>query len=231
MIYNKRNIVYILFIIVFAFIISCKNKNDDNEKYSSVQTSIISELVGEKNFLSGYPPITTENKINVVIEIPAGTIEKWELVKTKGTINWERLGEGFREVQYLGYPGNYGFIPGTLLSKENGGDGDPLDVIILGPKEERGTIVECNIIGILEMLDNGDQDHKIIAANENSPFRMVKNISELNEKYPGVTSIITTWFANYKGLNQIEILGFGNEMDALLILNKAICEYDVKNCL
>ena len=44
-----------------------------------------------------------------------------------------------REVKYLGYPGNYGMIPRTLLPKELGGDGDPLDVIVLGPAVERGS--------------------------------------------------------------------------------------------
>ena len=230
MTYYKQYCIIILFI-VFVLSISCNNNNKENEKHYSVKTNIISEVVGEKHFFSDYPPITIKGKVNVVVEIPAGTIAKWELIKTEGTINWERAGGKFREVQYLGYPGNYGFIPRTLLPKETGGDGDPLDVIILGPAEERGTIIECDIIGILEMFDNGQKDEKLIAVCVESPFYMIKNISELDVKYPGVTTIILTWFTNYKGSNQIEILGFENENKARLILNKAIFDYKTKYCL
>ena len=225
MTHNKQYCVLILFI-VFALSISCNNKNDNNEKHLSFETNSISELVGEKNFISDYPPITTKGKVNVVIEIPAGTTAKWELIKTEGTINWEWTDGKFREVQYLGYPGNYGFIPQTLLPKDSGGDGDPLDVIILGPSEARGTVIDCNIIGILKMLDNGEKDDKLIAVCGNSPFYMIKNISELNIKYPGVTTIISTWFTNYKGSNQIELLGYGSEFEARLILNEAINEFN-----
>jgi len=59
-------------------------------------------------------------------------------------------------------------IPQTLLSKENGGDGDPLDVIILGPSISRGSVVKAHLIGVLKLLDGGEQDDKLIAIIDNS---------------------------------------------------------------
>ena len=59
---------------------------------------------------------------------------------------WVWINNKPRIINYLGYPANYGMIPKTLLKKENGGDGDPLDVIVLGPPESKGSIVKCKII-------------------------------------------------------------------------------------
>ena len=74
-----------------------------------------------------------------MIEIPTGTTAKWEVVKPSGELRWEFDQGRPRVVRYLGYPGNYGMIPRTLLPKEEGGDGDPLDVVVLGPAVPRGS--------------------------------------------------------------------------------------------
>ena len=56
---------------------------------------------------------------------------------------WEFKDGKPRIVKYLGYPGNYGMVPKTLLPENLGGDGDPLDVIVLGPQVERGSVIKC----------------------------------------------------------------------------------------
>ncbi|MCK5820516.1 MAG: inorganic diphosphatase [Bacteroidales bacterium] len=127
-------------------------------------------LIGEKHFVSGYEPLMEDGKIQAVVEIPAGTLDKWEVDKETGYLKWEIRDGKPRVVQYLGYPGNYGMIPRTLLSKESGGDGDPLDVIVLGQPVERGSIVKAQLIGVLKLLDGGEQDDKLIAVLDGSPF-------------------------------------------------------------
>ncbi len=89
-------------------------------------------IVGPKNFLTDYEPVNRDGTINVVVEIPTGTTAKWEVTKPDGKLQWEFKRGKPRVVKYLGYPGNYGMLPRTLLAKEDGGDGDPLDVIVLG---------------------------------------------------------------------------------------------------
>jgi len=79
-------------------------------------------------------------------------LEKWEVDKTDGKMKWEFVDKKPRTINYLGCPGNYGMIPGTLLSKELGGDGDPLDVIVLGPPVERGSIVKCKLTSVKLIL-------------------------------------------------------------------------------
>jgi len=182
-------------------------------------------LVGEKNFLTGFEPLNPDGDINVIVEIPTGTIEKWEVDKDSGYMIWEFKNDKLRIVKYLGYPGNYGMIPKTLLPEQSGGDGDPLDVIVLGPSVERGSVIKCKLIGVLKLLDGGEQDDKLIAIHESAPLYDVNGIDELNTNYNGVANIVEIWFENYKGPGELESLGFGDEVEAGQILQTAIEEF------
>ena len=108
-------------------------------------------IVGENNFLDIAEPLNDDNTINAIIEIPTGTVAKWEVTKPDGKLEWTFKNKKPRDVKYLGYPGNYGILPRTILSKDIGGDGDPLDVIILGKAIPRGTLVKANVIGVLRL--------------------------------------------------------------------------------
>jgi inorganic pyrophosphatase len=100
-------------------------------------------LVGARNFLTGYEPRNADGTYNLVVEIPTGTSEKWEICtgasleqpgkfpgcSAAGREMVHEVRDGARRVvTHLGYPGNYGSLPRTLA-----GDGDPLDVIAIGP--------------------------------------------------------------------------------------------------
>jgi len=174
------------------------------------------------NYLTDFGPTNKDGSINVVVEIPTGTIAKWEVTKPEGVLKWEFKNDKPREVKYLGYPGNYGMIPGTLLSEESGGDGDPLDVIVLGPTAERGEVVQAKLIGVLKLLDNGEQDDKLIAVEQEAPLFEVNSIQELNENFNGITDIVETWFTNYKGPGEIKSLGYGETEEALNILENSL---------
>lgn len=159
--------------------------------------------------------------VNAYIEISAGSIEKWELNKNSGKLERELIDGLPRTVSYLGYPGNYGMIPNTLLSKEDGGDGDPLDVLVLGNAVPNNSQLPSRIIGVLKLLDRSEQDDKLIAIDPDGPFSSIKNIEELNNYFPGVTEIIETWFVNYKGPGKMKSQGYGSMDEALDILGKA----------
>ena len=148
--------------------------------------------------------------VHVVVEIPAGTNAKWEVDKTTGALEWELVDGIPRVVQYLAYPANYGMIPGTALPEELGGDGDPLDIVVLGEALERGAIVEVRPVAVLRLLDDGERDDKIVAVPLGGPFAAVTDLSGLDATYPGVTTILETWFRNYKGPGRIESEGFGD---------------------
>src|SRR3989344_575638 len=104
--------------------------------------------MGFKNIPFGSP-----EKFNVVLEIPTGSRNKYEYDEELDAIKLDFVfSENFK------YIFNYGYIPET-----RGGDSDHLDCIILAPCPiDIGTIVECGPIGIIEMLDRGEEDNKII---------------------------------------------------------------------
>jgi len=180
------------------------------------------------HFVRDFPARVDGGLVNVVVEIPAGTTAKWEVDKADGALRWEMRDGRPRVVKYIGYPGNYGMVPRTLLSKELGGDGDPLDVLLLGPAVDRGSVVQARVIGVLEMLDGGEQDDKLLAVAAGTNLEHVTSLEQLDREFPGVTTIVRTWFANYKGPGVIETKAFAGSERADSILAAAMAMYEAQ---
>jgi len=232
---NKSTSFNLIIFAAFAIIISsCNNPVSEvatpiqDEKTSPAESGDPYTIKGEHNYLTGYEAVFEDGDINVVVEIPTGSVEKWEVEKTSGTLKWEFVDGKPREVKYLGYPGNYGMIPRTLLPKELGGDGDPLDVIVLGPAVERGSVIKSKVIGVLQLMDRGEQDDKLIAVLEDTPFYSVNSMAELDANFDGISEIVKLWFANYKGPGKMVPKGFADEKVAREILNAAVEAYQPK---
>ena len=162
----------------------------------------------------------------MVVEVPAGTLAKWEVDPESGDLEWEMEEGKPRVVQFLSYPGNYGMVPSTLHAAESGGDGDPLDVLVLGASEQRGTLLEVTPIGVLEMSDRGERDEKIVAVTEGSPFERIGSIQDLDERFPGATTILSTWFSSYKGPGKIVVDGFSGPARAEALITEAMEDYE-----
>ena len=173
------------------------------------------------DFLRGFPAKTGERTANAVVEIPCGTNEKWE-VKQDGVMRWDLKNGAPRVVEYLGYPANYGIIPRAVLGKEIGGDGDPLDVLVLGPAMARGTVAPVVVIGLIHLVDGGETDDKLLAVQADGPLGKIDSLADLDREKPGITAILKTWFENYKGPGKLTCSGFGSRGDALELLTK--CE-------
>lgn len=174
-----------------------------------------------RNLLLDHPARNADGTVNAVVEIPAGTTAKWETAKSGAELRWEFKNGRPRVVKYLAYPGSYGMIPRTLLPAELGGDGDPLDVLVLGNRLARGDVVAVKLVAVLRLLDEGERDDKLVAVQPGSTLGKVDDLAELDEKYPGVTTIVATWFGNYKGPGKIQVQGWGDAADARAILKSA----------
>lgn len=150
-------------------------------------------------------PAFSENGINAVIEIPAGTNHK---IEYNG-----RSFETDRIINFLPYPGNYGYIPGTKMDKARGGDGDALDILVIAEQVPTGTVVEVKAIGALVLKDGGELDTKIIAIPRDSSLQVmpVKGFTSLMTEYNMAQTIIKDWFLNYKGLGVVEFVAWQNE--------------------
>jgi len=165
--------------------------------------------------------LNADGTVNAVIEIPQGTSDKWETDVDSGRLIWELKNGAPRVVKYLGYPANYGMAPRTL-----GGDGDPLDVLVIGRIELRGTISRARIVGVMRMVDGGDPDDKLIAIVDDGVLPG-KTFADLEAM--GITAILKTWFESYKGPGEIQVPLFEGEAAAMATLQEAMAAYAAAN--
>lgn len=182
-------------------------------------------VAAPKNFLHDHAA-QAHGLVNAVVEIPAGSCEKWEVKREDGVMRWDIKDGKPRHVQYLGYPCNYGMVPRTLLAAELGGDGDPLDVLVLGPALPRGTVLPVRILGLIRLVDAGAKDDKLVAVPPDSPLAMAGSMAQLDVAFPGVTTILRAWFENYKGPGKLQCQGFGDAEAAVALLASACAAYE-----
>lgn len=181
---------------------------------------------GPRNLLDGYPAFNADGSANAVIEAPAGTIAKWEVSKPEGLLRLDEENGRPRMIRYLAYPANYGMIPCTLLARAQGGDGDPIDVVLLGESLPRGSVHPVRVIGVLRLLDRGQRDDKLIAVPLHGTFAGIDRLSSLQAKFPGILRILEIWFTSYKGPGQSASEGFGEAEEAQRMLDAAAAAFD-----
>lgn len=127
--------------------------------------------------------------VNGIIEIPKGSRAKYELHKETGMLMLDRV-----LYSSVYYPANYGFIPQTYCD-----DKDPLDILVLCSVDVFPmSIIEAKVVGVMHMVDNGEQDDKIIAVAKND--MSVNYINDLNELPPHAMTEIVRFFKDYKKL-------------------------------
>lgn len=159
------------------------------------------------------------NKVTAIIEVPAQSRFKYEIDKETGMLQLDRTLHSA-----VHYPGNYGFIPQTYCD-----DKDPLDIILIGA-EPIYPLTKCNCIpiGVIHMIDGGEQDDKIIAVLADDPrYNQITDISEVQEH---LITEITHFFKTYKLLRkkEVEISGVSNAKKAKEIINESVQLYKRK---
>lgn len=177
------------------------------------------------NYLRDADPVNSDLTIHVVIENPVGSNEKWEVL-SDGRLVQEYTAEGPVIIPYLPWPANAGMIPRTLYSAELGGDGEPLDVLVLGPSIARGSLVRAVPIGLLQIVDRLERDDKILAIIPGTPLADVEDIADLDARYPGVRGILTNWYTNSRPGSAFEVQGFGSRAAARRLIAAGAREFD-----
>ncbi len=146
--------------------------------------------------------------LNVLIEIPAGSKNKYEFDKDMNAFALDR-------VLYASvvYPFDYGFIPNTLAD-----DGDPLDgLVIMDQPTFPGCVIAARPVGMMEMIDGGDRDEKILCVPDKDPrYAHVKSLKDIPQHR---LDEIAEFFQTYKNLEKksVEILGW-KDVDAVMPL-------------
>lgn len=163
------------------------------------------------------PRNASSDLLDCVIEIPRGGRLKYELDKNTGLLRLDRV-----LFSAVFYPANYGFIPRTYCD-----DKDPLDILVLGQEPVMPLcILTARPIGVMQMVDQDEEDDKIIAVHEHDPaYRHLRDISEL----PNHTlQELQRFFEDYKALElkSVRIERFKNREGAHKIIQKAFEFYE-----
>ncbi|MBP9826875.1 inorganic diphosphatase [Candidatus Saccharibacteria bacterium] len=149
--------------------------------------------------------------VNVIIEIPRGSGNKYELDKETGMIFLDRV-----QPTNLKQPADYGYVPETL-----GEDGDPLDaLIVIDEPLFPGVVVPCRVIGVINMIDDGERDEKLVCvAADDKHYEHVVSVSDLGAHFKDK---VTHYFEHYKDLQdkEVEIASWGSADDAYAIIEK-----------
>lgn len=156
--------------------------------------------------LEQLPAATGRGTFNAVIEIPAGTSDKRQYDAATNTFPVDLRHGVPRRIKFLPYPANYGFIPGTRMDKEQGGDGDALDVFVLCAAVPSGTVLEVMPIGVIDLLDAGERDDKVVALPVDPALRTVE-ATDISELPAAARDILVTWLLNYDPEDGAQLLG------------------------
>lgn len=184
-----------------------------------VLSVIISCAESPMEDLAERPAFARPGVLNAVIEIPAGTVEKRQYDEGTNSFPIDTRNGLPRRIAFLPYPANYGFIPGTRMNKEEGGDGDAVDVFVLCGAVPSGTVLEVEPIGIIELLDASERDDKLIALPLDPALRTMEadDISELPE---AARTILVNWLLNYDPVDGAELMGVKGREEALATVQR-----------
>jgi inorganic pyrophosphatase len=127
--------------------------------------------------------------VRMIVEIPKNSANKYEYDGKLGVFRLDRA-----LYSPMHYPGDYGFVPGTLAE-----DGDPLDVLVAADEATfPGCMIEVRPVGLLEMVDEHGPDQKILAMPDRNP--RYDQIHTIDQVFPHVRREIEHFFEIYKEL-------------------------------
>jgi inorganic pyrophosphatase len=141
------------------------------------------------NLLDLDPGADSPEVVRMIVEIPKNSANKYEYDKKLGIFRLDRA-----LYSPVHYPGDYGFIPGTLAD-----DGDPLDVLVLVEAPSfPGCLIEVRPVGLLHLIDQSEEDLKVLAVPNGNP--RYDQIHTIDQIFPHVRREIEHFFAIYKEL-------------------------------
>lgn len=127
--------------------------------------------------------------VRMIVEIPKNSSNKYEYDGKLGVFRLDRA-----LYSPMHYPGDYGFIPGTLAE-----DNDPMDVLVLVNEPSfTGCMIEVRPVGILNMVDSEEGDQKVLAVPTRNP--RYDQIHTMDQIFPHVRREIEHFFTIYKEL-------------------------------
>ncbi|MCC7496290.1 MAG: inorganic diphosphatase [Bryobacterales bacterium] len=152
----------------------------------------------------------------MIVEVPKNSANKYEYDGKLGLFRLDRV-----LYSPVHYPGDYGFIPGTLAE-----DGDPMDVLALtGEASFTGCMIEVRPVGVLNMVDQEENDLKIISVPNRNP--RYDQIHTLDQIFPHVRREVEHFFSIYKELEgrAVRMEGWGGPREARRLIQESRQRY------
>jgi inorganic pyrophosphatase len=155
--------------------------------------------------------------VNVVVEIQKGNRNKYELNKETGHLFLDRVNG-----TSLTYPTDYGYVPATLCD-----DGDPLDaMVIIDEPLPHGVVVPSRPIGVLYMVDDGENDEKLICvAAEDVTKTQIQSVEDLGPNFKPMVEHFykqyKAWKKDWKG-TEVSFNGWGDVAAAKKVISDSI---------
>ena len=163
---------------------SCGATLDFDAKARRARTQAFRSAAGFQHHVwRDTPPVRSPGVFVAYVEIAAGDRDKAEYRMETNN----RVVDRVLRSEIGGYPVNYGMIPGTLAF-----DGDPLDVLILGPRLTPGALYDVTVLAVMDMVDEKGPDPKIIAAVPPSRGKIPVSLTDAERHR------LATWFNTYK---------------------------------
>ncbi|MBC6990622.1 inorganic diphosphatase [Hymenobacter sp. BT491] len=175
-------------------------------------------VIGCRTDYAELPTFSPEKKLlQAVIEVPAGTNKEQAYdPKTKEFKPVQRAGTD-RMVEFLPFPGNYGFIPGTRLEPAPGVAARPLPILVLAESQPSGTVMDVQPVGLV-LLDNvGVMEQIVLAVPARPSQRILPDITtwaDLTHRYPAAKEVLRLWFQHRGRSGEVHIMGWKDEKEA-----------------
>ena len=160
--------------------------------------------------------------VNVVVEIPRGSRNKYELDKKTGMFRLDRV-----LYSSVHYPGDYGFFPQTYAQ-----DDDPLDAIVMTTVPTfPGCVIDVRPIALFRMMDKGDMDEKVLCVPARDP--LYDHYRGIGDVAPHYLKEVQHFFEVYKDLEggRVQALGWEDGAAAREVIIESMARYALKRKL
>lgn len=173
-------------------------------------------MIDRSPFAHVSPGTNIPSVVNAIVEIPKGRRSKFEVDKVTGLMRLDRYLYSSSH-----YPGDYGFIPGTLAE-----DGDALDILVMVNEPTfSGCLIEARVVGLFKMKDRGLADYKVLAVPNTDPlFAEYTGLSNVHNHY---LREVEHFFGTYKQLEgvTIETQGWDSAECATAEVKESVARY------
>ena len=177
--------------LLVPFVVGAQTRAQDDLRPSTLPATAVKMLAASLNAARAHtsqlwrdtPPTNSDGTVNAYIEIARGDRRKWEFDMRANRRAIDRM----IPISIGGYPVNYGFVPQTVSY-----DGDPFDVLVLGPPLPDGRFVRGIAVGVMFMEDEKGLDSKVVLSRVDAAGRPLDQLTAAIQKEIG------DYFSRYK---------------------------------